>query len=70
MNRQQRIVVWVVASILSAVSIVQGFTESVSKEWQNEWNFDWQRDSIVWFVVLPVLLLGVAAFLHFMRRKD
>ena len=70
MNRQQRIVVWVVASVLSAVSIANGYM-GLFQWWNNEvLTFYWRRDSILWFVVLPVFLLGLAAFLHFARRKD
>jgi hypothetical protein len=73
-NKQQRIVVWVVASILSVVSIVNGFLGCISRVSflggkPDEVSLCWNRNSLFWFF-LPVLFGGVAAFLHFMRRKD
>jgi hypothetical protein len=71
MNSQQRIVVWVVASVLSVASVVNGIIRS---QWGLAasgfgYRFEWKPDSIFWFVILPVLLIGAATFLHFMRRK-
>jgi hypothetical protein len=82
MNKQQRIVIWVVAAVLSLVSLVNGVIGSLQlfayirdtqsfSFWEDlYYSFRWQRDSIFWYVVLPVLLLGVATFFHYAKRKD
>lgn len=69
MNKQQRIVVWVVASVLSVVSIVNGLIGAHRGEYPVNPYYVWRPDSIFWFVILPVILLGIAAFLHFIRPK-
>jgi hypothetical protein len=65
LNRQQRTVVWILAWLLSAFSMVQGV--SVSKDWHGE--FSWRSSSMLWLAVLPIVLLGCAAFLHFMQKR-
>jgi hypothetical protein len=62
---RQRIVVWVVASLLSVICIVHGFASA----WRGDhWYFP--PDSILWIAIFPVILIGAATFLHVMRRKE
>lgn len=62
MNKQQRIVVWVVASVLSAICIVNGVT--MIGDYRQRYH------TVFWILIFPVLLMGAATFLHFMRRKE
>jgi hypothetical protein len=65
LNRQQRTVVWIVTILLTALSILQGIFGSFN--WRGE--FRWRSNSILWFAVFPIILVGCAAFLHFMQKK-
>jgi hypothetical protein len=70
MNKQQRIVVWVLASVLSAICIVHGVVRQGYLMSEPSFVLAWRRDSFLWVFLFPVLLMGISTFLHFMRRKD
>jgi hypothetical protein len=67
MNKQQRIVVWIVASVLSAIFIATGAGRHPTAP--RVFGLC-DPTSAIYIFALPVLLMGAATFVHFMRRKD
>jgi hypothetical protein len=66
MNKAQRIVIWVVASALAVVSLWHGLADS----WDGYWGRYWHRDSLLWMVAIPIILLGAAFFASFIKGKQ
>jgi hypothetical protein len=62
---RQRIVVWVVATLLSVVSIWYGLSTSWDSYLGGRY---WRNDSPIWMIAVPILLMGAATFVHFTRR--
>jgi hypothetical protein len=63
----QIVVVWVMALLLTAVSILYGLVDAWVPHLAN---FIFNASAILWLGVFPILLMDAALFLHIMRRKE
>ncbi|MCX5914287.1 MAG: hypothetical protein NTV04_20425 [Deltaproteobacteria bacterium] len=71
LNVRQRIVVWVVASLLTVASLAHGYKLGEGSYGGFEWSSSglFKYSSLLWMVIIPILLMGAATFIHVMRRK-